>query len=95
MGDTARPRNQIGPFVTRYITPLMKSSGFTKRGSTFRRLSEQGDCAALSVQRLSSLVQEEVPFRLTLGIVPKPWWNYLRSLFTELITSPVGRIRGG
>lgn len=87
MVTVGKPRNQIGPFVAKHITPIMKSFGFVKRGTTFRRVSARGDHAALSVQRLSSLVEEEVPFRIVVGIVPDPWWDYL-CMIRNLVPAP-------
>lgn len=60
-----------------HVAPLLRSAGFKKSATTWRRYSTHGDVAVINVQKSRWNAGDEVDFYVNLAIVPAVWWEHL------------------
>ena len=75
----------MAQFLVRYVTPLLKPLGFTKTGSTYRLIADNGDQALIEFQRSSGT---DIAFFVNVAVSPKTQAEFLDYLMKRQPRAP-------
>ncbi|HEX5598102.1 MAG TPA: DUF4304 domain-containing protein, partial [Micromonosporaceae bacterium] len=64
--------------VSDYLAPVLKETGFRRRGRVFRRFAENCDAVVVRVQTSSGTWPGEAEFYVNVALVPVPWLEWMR-----------------
>jgi hypothetical protein len=80
--------------VVRAVRALLSTYGFGGRGRRFHRLSGIGDVAVVEIRKESSVFGDDGErFAVCFGLVPGPWWDFLRGGVEGNTLEEIGRPR--
>jgi len=64
-----------------HIRPLLEAEGFQGTSTTWRRQSERGDRAVVSLQRSRQARRDGTWFTISLAVICRPWQEWISEYF--------------
>jgi hypothetical protein len=64
------------PFYRDYANPFLRDRGFVRKGRTYRRYADNGDCAVVHFQASEASYAGHHAFFINVAVVPRPWHEY-------------------